>query len=110
MSDMALGNLTIDLDRYEVRVDVQPVPLTFVEFELLVRLARKPGKVLTREELTRALHDYGDLRTDSQALTVYISRLRKKLSGSHPWRIETVRRRGYALSEDTTGSQNGQRN
>jgi two-component system alkaline phosphatase synthesis response regulator PhoP len=99
MSQVALGNVTIDLERYEVRVDVRPVSLTFMEFELLLQLARKPGRVITRDELLHAVWD-GRAAVDGDTLTVHISRLRKKISLSRPWHIKTLRRRGYMLSDD----------
>lgn len=98
MSQVALGNVTIDLERYEVRVDVRLIPLTFVEFELLLQLARTPGRVVTRDELLHTVWD-GRALVGGETLTVHISRLRKKMRDSQPWAIKTIRRRGYALSD-----------
>ena len=96
MPRMTLGNVTIDRDRFEVWVDVRRVDLTFVEFELLYNLARNPGKVLARSRLMHAVWNEPS-RGHDRKLTVHMSRLRKKMRGSEPWRIETVTKRGYAL-------------
>lgn len=96
MSAITLGNVVIDRDRFEVWVGDNRADLTFVEFELLYELARKAGKVITRPRLMQAIWNEpeGD---DDRKLTVHMSRLRKKLRDSWPWRIETYMKRGYAL-------------
>lgn len=92
-----LGNVSIDRDRFEVRVGGRPVDLTFVEFELLCQLANNAGKVMTRRRLLEAV--WGDSGSEGdRKLTVHVSRLRKKIAGSRPWRIETVTKRGYVLA------------
>lgn len=93
---IVLGNLTVDRDRYEVRIGGKRVALTFVEFEILFYLARNAGRVVSRERLLRAVWGE-DPQDGDRKLTVHISRLRKKLRGSEPWRIQTVTKRGYAL-------------
>lgn len=95
MSSIVLGNLTIDRDRFEATVEGRRVELTFVEFELLHALARSAGKALTRERLAASV--WQTPFDETHRLTVHISRLRKKLQGSAPWRIETITKRGYIL-------------
>jgi DNA-binding response OmpR family regulator len=96
-----LGNMTIDRERFEVIVGGDRVNATFVEFDLLDELAKNAGKVLSRTHLLHAV--WGDEPDNGdRKLTVHISRLRKKLRGSHPWRIETVAKRGYALANAET--------
>lgn len=108
MSRITLGNVTIDRDRFEVWVDVRRVDLTFVEFELLYHLARNSGKVLARSRLMHAVWNEPS-RGHDRKLTVHMSRLRKKMRGSEPWRIETVTKRGYAFvdGEATSEPSNG---
>lgn len=104
-SRIALGNVIIDRDLFEVWVGDERIELTFVEFELLFTLARNPGKVIPRSRLLLAVWNERSAGEDNK-LTVHISRLRKKLRGSIDWRIETVTKRGYALtpvSQPTTG-------
>jgi DNA-binding response OmpR family regulator len=95
MSSIVLGNLTVDRDRFEATVAGRRVELTYVEFELLHALARNAGKALSRERLVAAV--WQTPSDETHRLTVHISRLRKKLRGSSPWRIETITKRGYIL-------------
>ncbi len=90
-----LGNLTVDRDRFEATVEGRRVDLTFVEFELLYALARNAGKATSRDRLVAAV--WQTPADQTHRLTVHISRLRKKLRGSAPWRIETITKRGYIL-------------
>lgn len=93
-----LGNLTIDRERFDVWIADRRIELTFVEFELLYQLARHTERVMPRARLIQAV--WNELASgEDQKLTVHMSRLRKKLRGSHPWRIETVTKRGYVLTE-----------
>ncbi len=89
-----LGNLVVDLEGYNVWVNEHRLSLTYSEFELLTILVRRAGAVVPREELARAM--WGDEPAEHR-LNVQVCRLRKKLENSHPWRVKTVRRRGYAL-------------
>src|SRR5437867_2329879 len=95
-SHITLGNFTIDRDRCEVTIDEHIVHLTFVEFEILWYLARRTERVVSRRELIKAIQDEASAGSEP-ALTVHISRLRKKVRGMHPYVIGTSRRRGYAL-------------
>ena len=98
MSDpIQLGNLSIDQERFEVRVADENTDLTFVEFELLQQLASHAGKVVTRKELLLTVWNESNPERDRK-LTVHLSRLRKKIRESWPWRIETVTKRGYVLT------------
>ncbi len=99
MSRVTLGNVTIDRDRFEVWVDVRRVDLTFSEFELLYTLAKNAGKVLSRSKLMELVWNEPS-RGQDRKLTVHMSRLRKKMRGSSPWRIETITKRGYAFVGD----------
>ena len=99
MSDpIQLGNLSIDQERFEVRVADEKADLTFVEFELLQQLASHAGKVVTRRELLLTVWNESNPERDRK-LTVHLSRLRKKIRESWPWRIETVTKRGYVLTQ-----------
>jgi DNA-binding response OmpR family regulator len=97
-SVVTLGNLTIDRERFDVWIGDRRIELTFVEFELLYQLARHTERVMPRARLIQAVWNEPASR-DDQKLTVHMSRLRKKLRGSQPWRIETVTKRGYVLTE-----------
>ena len=95
---MTLGNLVLDRDRFEARIDGKRVELTFMEFTLLDVLIRRAGRVVRREELLAAMWGSASPRLVGR-LRVHMSRLRKKVAGASPWAIRTVQRRGYALAE-----------
>ncbi|MGQ9735924.1 MAG: response regulator transcription factor [Thermaceae bacterium] len=94
------GGLLLDLDRLEARLEGRPIPLTRREFELLAFLARRPGRVYTREELLEAVWgEYvGTLRTVDQ----HVLQIREKLGEDPkaPRFIETVRGVGYRFREE----------
>lgn len=92
---IALGNLVIDRERYDASVAGRRIELTYVEFELLCVLAQNAGAALSRDRLLSAI--WKQRSDQTHKLTVHISRLRKKLSDSWPWRIETITKRGYML-------------
>ena len=89
-----IGDLTIDLDKYEVYADGRLVSMTFKEYELLRYLASHAGRVFTRDTLLNQVwgEDYfgGDRTVD-----VHIRRLRSKIEDSAHIYIETVRNIGY---------------
>jgi DNA-binding response OmpR family regulator len=91
------GDLTIDLDRVEVRRGGKTVSLTPAEFRLLVALVQARGRVLTRQALLDSL--YGPSQGDAleRTVDVHIGRLRDKLGeeSAAPRYILTVRGLGY---------------
>jgi DNA-binding response OmpR family regulator len=94
---LKLGNLTIDRATYLAWIDGRPIDLTYIEFEILYALARNQHRVISREAIARSA--WGDAhRNHARNLTVHISRLRKKLTDSHPFGIRTIPRRGYSIT------------
>jgi DNA-binding response OmpR family regulator len=93
------GDLVVDLDNCEVTVGGRLVCLTFKEYELLVFLARNPGRVFTRNALLDEVwgEDYfgGDRTVD-----VHVRRLRSKIEDSYHSFIETVRNIGYRFKKE----------
>ncbi len=90
------GNLTIDMNKYEIRKNGEPLELTLREFELLKYLAEHEEKVFSREHLLEEVWGYeyfGDIRT----VDVTVRRLREKLEddSSNPQYIMTKRGVGY---------------
>lgn len=87
--------MTIDIDRREVQRHGEVVELTGTEFELLLMLAREPGKVHSRDDILNQIrgHD-ADLYT--RAVDIVVSRLRKKLEPLDC--IKTLRNAGYSLA------------
>ena len=96
---ITIGELFINLDKFEVRVRNKPIELTLREFEVLKYLANQPGQVVTREALLEKVWGYeyyGDIRT----VDVTIRRIREKieLDTSSPKLLITKRGVGYYLS------------
>ncbi|MEK8130682.1 response regulator transcription factor [Paenibacillus filicis] len=96
---LSFPGLEVDLLSRTVKLNGQPVPLSSKEFDLLLHLARTPGKVLSLEQLyklTWGVDSNGDTRT----LLVHISNLRKKVepNPTDPRYILTVRGVGYKFN------------
>lgn len=95
------GNLSIDVDKYEVKKDGKVLDLTLRELELLKFLASQPGQIFSREVLLEKVWGYeyyGDLRT----VDVTISRLREKIEDDqgNPEYIITKRGVGYYFNNN----------
>jgi DNA-binding response OmpR family regulator len=97
---IAHGGLALDLSRRTVEVDGRPVQLTYVEFELLARLAARPGRVFSRRMLLEALWGSAEFR-DPRTIDVHIRHLREKLErdSRNPELILTVRSVGYRFKD-----------
>ena len=96
---ITIGELYINLDKFEVKVRNKPIDLTLREFEVLKYLALQPGQVITRETLLEKVWGYeyyGDIRT----VDVTIRRIREKIEidTSSPKILITKRGIGYYLS------------
>ena len=98
---LRFGRLEIDKNAREVRVDGDRRTLTGHQFDLLVTLAERAGRVLTREalmDLTRgeSLEDF------DRSIDVHISRLRAAIEDDpkHPRRILTLRGAGYVFARE----------
>ncbi|MCL4739721.1 MAG: response regulator transcription factor [Burkholderiaceae bacterium] len=90
------GELTLDTRSGRVTVAGQVVALTSHEYRLLAYLMHRPGRVVSRSELTEHLYAQ-DFDRDSNTIEVFVARLRRKLP---PQTIETVRGLGYRLTAD----------
>jgi DNA-binding response OmpR family regulator len=90
-----VGDVSIDMGGREVTVSGKPVELTGLEFDLLVALAKRPGRVISRDTL---LSEAGraDVNVSERTVDVHISHLRQKLGT--PALIRTVRGIGYVMS------------
>lgn len=93
-SRLAIGTLSIDLDRREVQLGDRPIVLTAREYDCLLHLARHAGRVVSRADLMAAVwHDAQG--SYSNIIDVYIGRLRRKLDGGPT--LTTVRGAGFLL-------------
>lgn len=94
-----IGNLKIDLDKFEVKLGDKIIDLTLREFEVLKYLASQPGQVVTREVLLEKVWGYeyfGDIRT----VDVTVRRIREKIEKdtSMPKFLMTKRGVGYYIA------------
>lgn len=92
---LTVGDLTVDLDRREVRVGDEFIEVRAKEFALLVALARRPGVVVPRDRLLNEVWGY-EYSVDTRTVDVHISTLRDRLINASA-RIETVWGVGYKL-------------
>ena len=90
--------LSIDTDTRSVVVDGQPVDLTSMEFELLLILARRHGRKMSRDDILSELRGI-DAAILTRSVDIMISRLRGKLNDSvkPPRFIQTIWGRGYSF-------------
>ena len=91
---LVLGPVRLDLETREVEVDGAPVALTVTEFDLLAALLRKPGRVLSREQLLSQVWGYA-AAAGTRTVDVHIGQVRAKL-GTAGGLITTVRGIGYS--------------
>lgn len=96
-TEFVSSGIKVDLLKIEVSKNGQIVDLTASEYKLLRYFMKNPDRVLSPEQILSALWDCDENYVDSNALTVYIRRLRTKIEDnpSNPKRIVTVRRLGY---------------
>jgi two-component system response regulator ResD len=93
------GELVIDPRGRRVEIEGEQIALTQREFDLLLYLARHPGRVFTREELMDRVWQFS-FYTDTSTVTVHIRRLRAKLEPdpAKPRWVETVWGVGYRFA------------
>jgi len=91
-----IGDVEIDVTGHRVRRGGEMIPLTPLEFDVLVTLARNPGQVFTREVLLEDVWGYRHA-ADTRLVNVHIQRLRSKVERDpeNPEIVLTVRGVGY---------------
>ena len=95
-----LGPLTVDPSRRRVSADGREVLLTATEFDLLLHLVRRPGRVYAREQLLSQVWGY-EAAAGTRTVDVHVAQLRAKLGSASP--IRTVRGVGYSAEEPFAG-------
>ena len=95
-SGLKIGNIEIDQVSHTILRNGHTIPLTRLEFDLIVALAKEPGRVFTREALLSEVWGYRPA-TDTRLVNVHIQRLRAKVEENpeDPKIILTVRGVGY---------------
>lgn len=91
------NEISMDLEKREVKIDDKKINLTFKEFELLLYLIKNSEIVLTRENIVNKVWGY-DFEGESRTVDVHIASLRQKLEDK-AYYIQTVRNIGYKVGE-----------
>jgi two-component system response regulator MtrA len=93
---LTIGDLAIDVQAHQVTRGGKQISLTRLEFDLLVALAKEPGRVFTRDALLSEVWGYRH-STDTRLVNVHVQRLRSKIEhdAEHPEIVVTVRGVGY---------------
>ena len=93
---LTIGDLAIDVQSHQVTRTGKQIALTRLEFDLLVALAKEPGRVFTRDALLSEVWGYRH-STDTRLVNVHVQRLRSKIEhdAEHPEIVVTVRGVGY---------------
>ncbi|MEP7241254.1 MAG: response regulator transcription factor [Devosia sp.] len=90
---LTVGPLVIDQATHVASIEGKPLDLTAREWAVLDRLSQHPGVLVSKAQLEDALFSFG-AEVESNAVEVYVSRLRKKIG---PGLIQTSRGLGYRL-------------
>ena len=93
---LTIGDLAIDVQAHQVLRAGKQIQLTRLEFDLLVALAKEPGRVFTRDALLSEVWGYRH-STDTRLVNVHVQRLRSKIEhdAEHPEIVITIRGVGY---------------
>ena len=93
--EVSFDKLTVNMTKYELKVDGKVVDTPPKELELLFHLASNPNRVYTRDQLLDEVWGF-EYYGDSRTVDVHIKRLREKLEGvSEKWSLKTVWGVGY---------------
>lgn len=97
---VVFGDITIMPELYEVYVKGEPIDITPKEFELLLYMAQRMNRILSRDQLLNAIWNF-DYAGETRIVDVHISHLREKIEEDtkNPQYIKTVRGFGYKLEE-----------
>ena len=97
---LRFGRLEIDPDSRQARLAGRACELTSYQFDLLMVLARAPGRVLSRDQIMDALQGHA-LEAFDRSIDVHVSRIRAAIEDDprHPRRILTVRGAGYVFAK-----------
>ncbi|MGD9773341.1 response regulator [Diaphorobacter sp.] len=97
---LRFGSLEIDRDARTVTVAGQPCDLTSYQFDLLVTMAERAGRVLTRDQIMEAVRGR-ELEAFDRSIDVHMGRIRAAIEADakNPRRILTVRGVGYVFAK-----------
>jgi DNA-binding response OmpR family regulator len=95
-----VGDVELDVPRVRVTIEGRRVDLTPTEFQLLLTLARQPGRVLTRSQLLDAVHGVA-FESFERAIDAHVKNIRRKIEPDprSPRYLQTVFGVGYRFAE-----------
>jgi len=105
---LAFGPFELDPDAGVVREGDDPIPLDRKPFELLLYLARHPGRIVSRRDLLDALWPQGEANEDAVVQCVVEVRRALGESTRSPRFLRTVPRRGYVLAVEVKVREEGE--
>lgn len=97
LQELSLGRLRLNKTSYTVWIDEEMVSFTTKEFDMLYYLASHENQVFTKEQIYQGVWGYSEIGEDN-SVTVYINRLRDKLSKYQIDYIKTVWGVGYKMT------------
>jgi DNA-binding response OmpR family regulator len=105
---LRVGDVVVDVPGRVVTVAGRPTDLTGIEFDVLVALVRRAGRVVARDALLSEA-GRGDVVVGERTVDVHVSHLRQKLGDDpkSPRIIKTVRGVGYVFTKDGEGPESG---
>jgi two-component system, OmpR family, alkaline phosphatase synthesis response regulator PhoP len=97
---LRVDDVAIDTGKRQVKVADRAVELTPTEFQLLVTLARQPGRVFTRSQLLDAVHGVA-IESYERAIDAHVKNIRRKIEPTPgaPRYVQTVHGVGYRFAD-----------
>jgi len=89
-----MGDLTVNLATYQIKIADEPIDLTYLEYALLAFLITHPGRTYSRDTLLKRVWGF-DYYGGSRTVDVHVRRVRAKLGPDYSQYLETVRGVGY---------------
>ncbi len=92
---LSIGGILLDLEAHLVKIDGEPVDLSYKEFELLTYFVKNKGVALSREKILNNVWNY-DYFGDARTIDTHVKKLRSKLGDKGDY-IKTIWGMGYKL-------------
>jgi DNA-binding response OmpR family regulator len=100
-SIVRIGDLTIDLNRYEIKKNNELISLSQIDYEIFFMFIKNKNQVLTRNQLLETLEKNGSYDIEDNTLSVHIKRIREKIGlYNNKSYIETLRGIGYRINQE----------
>ena len=102
-----IGDIELDIQRYELRRAGQPIRLERLPMELLILMASRDGRLVTRADIVRTLWGSNAFRETDNSINTAVRKIRIALDENpdHPVHLTTVKGKGYRLNGTRTFSE-----